>query len=185
MFQIHFSCCFLYLYCKVLFREKFSCLTLNYKVYIHRFCCLSWFFCKSKKSAPVSLQHSSTTLTSKAKYLLKCIHSSMLTRQEEGILAIFPFWKLNIFICSFSTKWLAHFLIQKRWRNEGFKSTSDMQLYKWRVTWNYKCIPSIITLHWKKFFKISLLALTKKVSLKSFNQYCLQHVKYIFDIIII
>ena len=34
-------------------------------------------------------------------------------------------------------KWLAHFLLQKRWRNEGFKGTSDMSLYKWRVTWNY------------------------------------------------
>ena len=27
-------------------------------------------------------------------------------------------------------KWLAHFLLQKRWRNEGFKGTSDMPLYK-------------------------------------------------------
>ena len=176
MFQIHFSCCVLYLYCKVFFREKFSCLTLNYKAYIHRFCCLSWFFCKSKKSAPVSLQHSSGTLTSMAKYLLKCIHSSMLTRQEKGILAIFPFWKLNIFICGFSTKWLAHFLIQKRWRNEGFKSTSDMPLYKWRVTWIRACIPFkyIITSYRRKYFKISLLPLTKKVSLKKHNQYCLQ-----------
>ena len=38
-------------------------------------------------------------------------------------------------------KWLAHFWIQKRWRNEDFKGTSDMPLYKWRVTWNYACIP--------------------------------------------
>ena len=34
-------------------------------------------------------------------------------------------------------KWLAHFLLQKRWRNEG---TSYMPHYKWRVTWNYACI---------------------------------------------
>ena len=123
MFQIHFSCCVLYLYCKVFFREKFSCLTLNYKAYIHRFCCLSWFFCKSKKSAPVSLQHSSGTLTSMAKYLLKCIHSSMLTRQEKGILAIFPFWKLNIFICGFSTKVTRAFLASEtmeKWRFQRY-----------------------------------------------------------------
>ena len=40
----------------------------------------------------------------------------------------FPFWKLI-------------FLLQKRWRNEGYKGTSDIPLYKWRVTWNYACIP--------------------------------------------
>ena len=41
---------------------------------------------------------------------------------------------------------------------------------------------SIIT-SYKKYLKISLLPLTKKVSLKSFNQYCLQ-CKYISVIII-
>jgi len=29
-------------------------------------------------------------------------------------------------------KWLAHFLLQKRWRNEGFKGTSDLPLYNGR-----------------------------------------------------
>ena len=34
-----------------------------------------------------------------------------------------------------------HFLLQKQWRKEGFKGTSDMPINKWRVTWNYACIP--------------------------------------------
>ena len=40
---------------------------------------------------------------------------------------------LFLFVVSLQ-KWLAHFLLQKRWRNESFKGTSDMPLYKWRVT---------------------------------------------------
>ena len=77
----------------------------------------------------------------------------------------FTFWKLNIFICvglftSIATKVTHAFqLLQKRWRNEGFKCTSDMPLYNWRITWNYACIPF-------KYFKISLFPLTKKVLLK-------------------
>jgi len=62
-------------------------------------------------------------------------------------------------------KWLVHFLLQKRWRNEGFKGTSDMP-HKWRVTWNYK-------LHNYKY--------NKKVSLLKLHQYCL-YGKYISDI---
>ena len=53
--------------------------------------------------------------------------------------------------------WLLLFvvsLLQKRWRNEGFKVTSELPLYKFKVTWNYACIPlSIITSSNKNTFK--------------------------------
>ena len=54
----------------------------------------------------------------------------------------FPFWKLMIFICGFSAKVTHTFLASEtteKWR--CFKGTSNMLLYKWRVTWNYVCIP--------------------------------------------
>ena len=54
----------------------------------------------------------------------------------------FPFWKLMIFICGFSEKVTHTFLASEtteKWR--CFKGTSNMLLYKWRVTWNYVCIP--------------------------------------------
>ena len=45
-------------------------------------------------------------------------------------------------------------LLQKRWRNVGFKGTSDLTLYKFKVTWNYAYIPlSIITSSNKNTFK--------------------------------
>ena len=67
------------------------------------------------------------TLQSLIKYCIKhpCFH--------------FENW-IFLFVVSLE-KWLVHFLLQKRWRNEGFIGTSDMPLYKWRVTWNYACIP--------------------------------------------
>ena len=43
--------------------------------------------------------------------------------------------------------------------------------------------PPAVESNIKKYFKSSLLPLTKQVSLKSFNQQCFQ-CKYIFDIII-
>ena len=57
---------------------------------------------------------------------------------------------------------------KKHSRYEGFKGTSDMPLYKWRVTKTVTHVfhLSIITLYNKKYFKILLLPLTKKVSLK-------------------
>ena len=47
---------------------------------------------------------------------------------------------LFLFVCPLQ-KWQMHFLLQKRWRNEGFKGTSDKPFYKWSVTWNYARIP--------------------------------------------
>ena len=32
-------------------------------------------------------------------------------------------------------------LASDQWRNQGFKGTSEMPLYKWRGTCNYACIP--------------------------------------------
>ena len=73
---------------------------------------------------------------------------------------------LFLFVCPLQ-KWQMHFLLQKRWRNEGFKGTSDKPFYKWSVPWNYARIPFknnyIVK---KKYFKISLLPLTKQVLFK-------------------
>ena len=52
-------------------------------------------------------------------------------------------------------------------RNYGEMKVSKVHrtLYKWRVTWNYACIPFKYNyIVWKKYFKISLLPVNKRVS---------------------
>ena len=73
----------------------------------------------------------------------------------------FLFWKLNIYLFVFSLqKCLAHFLLQKRWRNKGFKSTSD-NINGGSLEITHVFHLSIITSYRKKYFKISLLPLVK------------------------
>ena len=82
-------------------------------------------------------------LRKEIKYVL--IHNNTLQTFFWSSIALnihvshFENW-IFLFVVSLQ-KWLAHFLLQKRWRNEGFKGTLDMPLNKWRVTWNYACIP--------------------------------------------
>ena len=82
-------------------------------------------------------------LRKKLKYIL--IHNNTLQSFVWASIALnihVSHFENRIFLfVVFLQKWLAHFLLQKRWRNEGFKGTSDMPLYKWRVTWNYSFIP--------------------------------------------
>ena len=47
---------------------------------------------------------------------------------------MFPILITDYFFMVSLQKWLAHFMLQKRWRNEGFKGSSNMLLYKLRVT---------------------------------------------------
>ena len=80
----------------------------------------------------------------------------------------FPFLKLIIFICGFSTKVTRAFLASETMEKRiGFKGTSEIPLYKWRVALEITNVfhLSIITPYGKKYFKISLLPITKKVSL--------------------
>ena len=75
-------------------------------------------------------------------------------------------FKLNIYICGFLQKWLAHFLLQKRWRNEGFlkvhRTCHSINGGSLEITPFYVFHLNIITL----CKKISLLPLTNKVSFK-------------------
>ena len=64
-------------------------------------------------------------LRKELKYML--IHNIPFKALSDALkthVSHFENW-IFLFVVSLQ-KWLAHFLLQKRWRNEGFKGTSDM-----------------------------------------------------------
>ena len=79
-------------------------------------------------------------------------------------------------------KWLAHFMLQKRWRNEGFKGSSNMLLYKLRVTWiTHVFHLSIITslkIQWKLSGLPKILESLMKFWMSPKKIWCLQWISW-------